>query len=93
MLITTETLLGANPPRSAYLESYRVLRSSVLALNEKQPFQTILVTSPGQGEGKTSVVANLGAMLGLVERPTIIADADFYGEGLSDMLGTAGQST
>ena len=92
MLITTDTLLGADPPRSAYLESYRVLRSSVLALNEKQPFQTVLVTSSGQGEGKTSVVANLGTMLGLVERPTIIADADFYGEGISEMLGIAGQA-
>jgi len=92
VLIATETLLGANPPRSAYLESYRVLRSSVLALSEKQPFQTVLVTSPGQGDGKTSVVANLGTMLGLVERPTIIVDADFYGEGISEMLGTAGQA-
>lgn len=92
MLITTETLLGANPPRSAYLESYRILRSSVLALNEKEPFQTVLVTSHGQGEGKTSVVANLGAMLGLAERPTMIADADFYGEGISEMLGIAGQA-
>jgi len=92
VLITTETLLGANPPRSAYLESYRVLRSSVLALNEKQPFQTVLVTSPAQGDGKTSVVANLGTVLGLVERPTIIADADFYGEGVSEMLGIAGQA-
>ena len=92
MLITTDTLLGADPPRSAYLESYRVLRSSVLALNEKQPFQTVLVTSPGQGEGKTSVVTNLGTMLGLVERPTIIADADFYGDGISEKLGIAGQT-
>ncbi len=89
MLITTETLLGADPPRSAYLESYRVLRSSVLALNEKEPFQTVLVTSPGQGEGKTTVVTNLGIMLGLVEKPTIIADADFYAEGISEVLGTA----
>jgi len=92
VLVTTETLLGVKPPRSAYLESYRVLRSSVLSLNEKQPFQTVLVTSPGQGEGKTSVVANLGAMLGLVERPTIIADADFYGQGISEMLGITGQA-
>ncbi len=92
VLITTETLLGTDPPRSAYLESYRVLRSSVLALNEKQPFQVVLVTSPGPGEGKTSVVANLGTMLGLVERPTIIADADFYGEGISEMWGIAGQA-
>ncbi len=87
MLITTETLLGADPPGSAYLESYRVLRSSVLALKEKEPFQTVLITSVGQREGKTSVAINLGIMLGLVERPTIVVDADFYGQGIGGTLG------
>ena len=87
MLITTETLLGADPPRSAYLESYRVLRSSILALKEKEPFQTVLVSSPAQREGKSTVVMNLGTVLGLVEKPTIVVDGDFYGEGIAAMLG------
>jgi len=61
----------------------------VLALKEKEPFQTVLITSPGQGEGKTCVVANLGIMLGLVNMPTIIVDADFYAQGISQVLGIA----
>ena len=90
MLVTSESILGATPPRSAYLESYRVLRTSVLALKEKTPFQTVLLTSSGQGEGKSTVTLNLGIMLGLTERSTIIADCDFYGSGLSGQLGLVG---
>lgn len=87
MLITTETLLGPDPPPSAYLESYRILRSSLLALRHKEPFQTMLITSSGQREGKTTVAMNLGTMLGLIERSTILIDADFYGGGFGEMLG------
>jgi len=86
VLIQSETILGAEPPRSAYLESYRVLRSSVMALKDKEPFQTVLVTSPGEREGKSTIVINLGIVLGLVEKPTIIADADFYGAGIGSIL-------
>ncbi len=87
MLIETETLLGPDPPGSAYLESFRVLRSSILALKEKEPFQTVLVSSREQREGKSTVAINLGTVLGLVEKPTIVVDADFYGQGIGGMLG------
>ncbi len=92
MLIQTETILGPEPARSAYLESYRVLRSSVMALKDKEAFQTVLVTSPAEREGKTTVVINLGIVLGLVERPTIIADADFYGAGIGSVLDIPGDA-
>ena len=87
MLVSTETILGADPPRSAYLESYRVLRTSLLALQEKTPFRTVLITSPGQGEGKSTISINVCTMLGLTERRTVIVDCDFYGSGLSGVLG------
>jgi succinoglycan biosynthesis transport protein ExoP len=86
VLIPTDTILGPQPPRSAYLESYRVLRSAVLALKDKEPFGTVLVTSPGEREGKTTVIINLGIMLALVEKPTIVVDADFYGAGVGSVL-------
>lgn len=86
MLRASETILGPTPPASAYLESYRVLRSSVMALREREPFTTALVTSARDREGKTTVVINLGTVIGLVGKKTIIVDADFYGDGLSRTL-------
>ena len=90
MLITTETLLGPHPPASAYFESYRTLRSEFLTISEREPFQTALVTSRGHYEGKSTVVLNLGTMLALVNRDTIIVDANFYGAGIGGILGLAG---
>lgn len=86
MLRPSETILGPVPPASAYLESYRVLRSSVMALKEREPFTTALVTSARDREGKTTVVINLGTVISLAGKTTIIVDADFYGAGLSRVL-------
>lgn len=87
MLVATETILGSQPSPSAYLESYRVLRSSVMALKERTSFKTALVTSARDREGKTTVVINLGTVIGLTKKSTIIVDADFYGTGLTQELG------
>lgn len=86
MLNQTDTILGSDPPPSAYLESYRVLRSSVLAMREREPFRTALITSPGEREGKTTVAINLATMLGLIDKRTILVDADFYGSGIDRAL-------
>lgn len=86
MLIESETILGPSPGPSAYLEAFRVLRTSLMALHERQPFTTALVTSPGEQEGKTTIALNLGIMLALVQRRSIVVDADFYGGGLNGLL-------
>ncbi|MFO8080938.1 MAG: CpsD/CapB family tyrosine-protein kinase [Armatimonadota bacterium] len=83
MLTPTATILGSQPPPSAYLESYRVLRSSLMALNEREPFTTALITSARDREGKTTITTNLGTVLGLAGQRTLLVDADFYGAGLT----------
>lgn len=86
MLTPTATILGSQPPPSAYLESYRVLRSSLVALNEREPFTTALITSARDREGKTTITANLGTVIGLAGEKTLLVDADFYGAGLTRTL-------
>ena len=44
--------------RSAFAESFRYLRTNLLCLH-KRPLRTLVVTSPGDGEGKDIVAANL----------------------------------
>jgi succinoglycan biosynthesis transport protein ExoP len=87
VLTPTETILGPQPPASAYLESYRVLRSSVMALNEREPFRTALITSARDREGKTTIAVNLATVISLVGKRTILVDADFYGAGMTRGLG------
>jgi capsular exopolysaccharide synthesis family protein len=89
VLIETDTILGSNPQPSAYLEAYRVLRSSLMAMKDENTFGSVLITSPGEKEGKTTVSINLATALALVHRSTILVDADFYGTGLEAALSLA----
>jgi capsular exopolysaccharide synthesis family protein len=91
MLITTPTLLGTNPVTSAYLESFRVLRSSFLALHDREPFRTALITSITEGDGKTTISVNLAIVLAMADKSTILVDVDFLGEGTSKVLGVGGR--
>jgi len=45
---------------SMIVEHYRLLRTQVLQQQAAKNFRTLLVTSPGSGEGKTVTVLNLG---------------------------------
>jgi polysaccharide biosynthesis transport protein len=56
-------------------ESFRVTLASLL----RRPYdaQVILVTSPGPGEGKTTIASNLAIALAEIGRRVLIIDADF----------------
>ena len=59
-------------------ESFRGTLASILRnqMNGKKQ-KTILITSPGPGEGKTTVVQNLGIALAETGRKVLLVDADF----------------
>ncbi|OFW33774.1 MAG: hypothetical protein A3J28_04700 [Acidobacteria bacterium RIFCSPLOWO2_12_FULL_60_22] len=52
--------LLSNATDSMIVEHYRLLRTQVLQQQAAKMFRTLLVTSPGPGEGKTVTVLNLG---------------------------------
>lgn len=62
-------------------DSYRTVRNVVTfvqnGLPEREGGRVTLVVSPGPGDGKTSVSANLGAALAEIDARTIVANADF----------------
>lgn len=69
-------------PASPAAEAYRALRTSVQFLGVARPLRSILVTSPGAGDGKTTTVANLavaiaqaghrcGVVCGDLRRPSV----------------------
>jgi succinoglycan biosynthesis transport protein ExoP len=61
-----------------FLDAFRRLRVEIQLLGEEMPLRRILVASALPGEGKSTVVFNLGLALGEVGKHVIIADADFY---------------
>jgi protein-tyrosine kinase len=70
-------------------EEFRILRSRLYQLREKQPLKKILVTSAWPKEGKSFVSANLTqVMAGEHGRRALLIDADLGGTNLHATLGT-----
>jgi succinoglycan biosynthesis transport protein ExoP len=59
-------------------ESFRGTLASILRIRPSgRPLHVLLVTSPGPGEGKTTVVQNLGIALAETGRKVLLVDGDF----------------
>ncbi len=64
-------------PDSREAEAFRTARTAVFFGRPKDEAKTILVTSPAPGEGKTTMVSNLGIAMAQAGQRTLIVDADF----------------
>ena len=68
-------LITLEDPKSPISEAYRTLRTSIMYSDTKKN-KTILVSSPGPGEGKTTTVANLALTYANLGKKTILIDTD-----------------
>jgi len=71
-----ERLISHHLPKSPISEAYRILRTNLQFLNPDAPLKTILVTSSGPSEGKTTTASNLAITMAQVGSRTLIVDAD-----------------
>ena len=65
-------------PRSPVAESFRALRTNVQYASVDRPLRTLLITSPAPSEGKTTVIANLAAVMAQGGRQVTVVDADLH---------------
>jgi succinoglycan biosynthesis transport protein ExoP len=71
-------------------ESFRSTLASILyASDHGRSARVILVTSPGQGEGKSSTVSNLGLALAEISQRVLLIDADMRKPQLHQLFGVA----
>ncbi|HEY0469143.1 MAG TPA: AAA family ATPase, partial [Polyangiaceae bacterium] len=73
-----EVLLQAlnDGPHSAFTESFRILRASLRHWLAFERGGVLLVTSPQSGDGKTTVVLSLAAVLAADGKRVLVIDAD-----------------
>ncbi len=87
MLEGTDTLLGPDPPECEYLEAYRQLRASILALRLRSTVRSLLITSATPAEGKSTVVLNLATVLALAAKRVVCVDLDLHHPYIHEMVG------
>ncbi len=69
-------LMVMSPEATPASESFRALRTSVQLLGVEHRLRTIQVTSPNEGEGKTTVVVNLAAVMAQAGERVVVVDCD-----------------
>lgn len=69
-------LFSLDSPRSAAAESLRLLRANIEFTAATDPISALAVSSPGPGEGKSIITANLGVVMAQAGLKTVIIDAD-----------------
>jgi capsular exopolysaccharide synthesis family protein len=94
-----EGIYVGRSPRSPVAEAFRSLRTNLEFAAREKALKTIIVTSGGPEEGKTTVASNLAAVLSHSGKKVILVDADLRrprihrytgisnAKGLSDVIG------
>lgn len=70
-------------------EAFRRLRTNIFARRDGAPLRTLLVTSPGPREGKSTVVANLACAIARSGRTVVVVDADVRVPTLHKVFGVS----
>ena len=75
-LDVSSALITYHDPRSPVSEAFRTLRTNLDFVSPGAPLKSILVSSPGPGEGKSSIAANLAIAMAHANKRVILVDAD-----------------
>lgn len=78
------TLLDAVSPLS---EAFRRLQNNLIYINPDKELRSMMITSPGKGEGKTTTVSNLGVIMAEAGYQTLIVDTDLRRPNVHKMFG------
>jgi polysaccharide biosynthesis transport protein len=70
------SIAALTEPRSPYVEALRSLRTALLSTSGGAPPQVLLVTSSTEGEGKSTLSANLAVVFAQQGKRVLLVDAD-----------------
>ncbi|WP_347548507.1 CpsD/CapB family tyrosine-protein kinase [Pseudalkalibacillus hwajinpoensis] len=70
------SLLTHQNPKSPIAEQYRTIRTNIQFASVEEEIRTIMVTSSGPMEGKSTTIANLGVVMAQQGKSVLIVDAD-----------------
>jgi capsular exopolysaccharide synthesis family protein len=82
----SDLFLADYPGRSRYAEAFRTLRTNIQFSFIDKKLNSLLITSAGQEEGKTSAVANLSYTMAQAGKRVLMIDADLRKPTLSSLV-------
>lgn len=80
-------LVTITDPLSPISEAYRTLRINLQFATLGVQLRTLLVTSAGAGEGKSTTLANLAVTVAQTEQSVVVVDCDLRRPGLHKLFG------
>jgi protein-tyrosine kinase len=80
-------LIADREPNSVATEAYRTLRVNIEFMLQGQKFRNIVITSPSQGEGKSTTAANLAVVSAQSGWRVCLVEADFRRPTLHSAFG------
>ncbi|MFL6354911.1 MAG: GumC family protein [Bryobacteraceae bacterium] len=88
--LSSNGMLGLEPAHypqlSPFEEAIRGIRNSIILSNLTQNINSVLITSPGAGEGKTTTAVHLAIALGAQRKRTLLIDADLRRPSVHKLL-------
>ncbi len=85
----SDSLITLTTPRSPISEAYRTLRTNLEFSSLDKPIKTMVVTSPGPEEGKSTTLANLAVTMAQAEKRVILVDCDLRRPSQHEIFGVS----
>jgi len=82
----------ADLPRSPITEAFRSMRTSLEFYGVDKPLRTLVVTSSGPEEGKTTIATNLAAILAKGNKNILLLDADLRRPRIHNLVGISNRT-
>ncbi len=87
----SDSLVMLTMPRSPVSEAYRTLRTNLEFSSLDKPLKTIVVTSPGPEEGKSTTLANLAVTLAQADKRVVLVDCDLRRPSQHEIFGLSNE--
>jgi capsular exopolysaccharide synthesis family protein len=85
--VSHREIVSIHHPLSVVAEAYRTLRSALLLTKAGEPPRTMLLTSAGQGEGKTTTLVNTAIVFAQMGVRVLVIDGDLRRPRCHKILG------
>ena len=79
-------------PKSMFAENYKALRTAIMLSSAERPPKTLLVTSMGPAEGKTSTAVNLAMVISQSVGKVLLVDSDLRKPRIHSIFGLSNKA-